>query len=135
MPRFMYQKRTKPSCGRIYGTAGKHSLKTTCSRCLRNQQETSLQLHCEGAFLVVPRPFLFQFHFAHRYNRAKLERLRKEKEEKDFEKVYKQSYWSYTKSMLKQCLTVLEGDQDDPLQLEDTALRMFYTIQQHAGIL
>ena len=38
--------------------------------------------------------------------------------------------------MLKQSLTVMGGDQDqdDPLELEDVALRMFYTIQQHAGI-
>ena len=38
--------------------------------------------------------------------------------------------------MLKQSLTIMGGEleQDDPLELEDVALRMFYTIQQHAGI-
>ena len=65
-----------------------------------------------------------------RYNRARLERLRRAREE-DFEKIYKQSFWSYSKSMLKQPLSVLEGERGD--EMEDTALRIFYTIQQHAG--
>lgn len=66
-----------------------------------------------------------------RYNRARLQRLQKAREEKDFEKIFKQSFWSYTKSMLKQPLTVLQGERGD--ELEDVALRLFYTIQQHAG--
>jgi len=33
--------------------------------------------------------------------------------------------------MLKRPLTVLEGEKGD--ELEDVALRLFYTIQQHAG--
>jgi len=67
-----------------------------------------------------------------RYNRARLERLQKARQEKDFEKIFKQSFWSYSKSMLKRPLTVLEGEKGD--ELEDVALRLFYTIQQHAGI-
>lgn len=66
-----------------------------------------------------------------RYNRARLQRLQKAREEKDFEKIFKQSFWSYTKSMLKQPLTVLEGEKGD--EVEDIALRLFFTIQQHAG--
>lgn len=66
-----------------------------------------------------------------RYNRARLERLRKAREEKDFEKIFKPSFWSYSKSMLKQPISVLEGEKGD--ELEDTALRLFFTIQQHAG--
>ena len=66
-----------------------------------------------------------------RYNRARLERLQKARQEKDFEKIFKQSFWSYSKSMLKRPLTVLEGEKGD--ELEDVALRLFYTIQQHAG--
>lgn len=58
----------------------------------------------------------------------KLDRLQKNKEEKDFEKVYKQNYWSYSKSMIKQPLTVIEGS-----DLEETAIKMFYSIQHHAG--
>ena len=58
----------------------------------------------------------------------KLDRLQKNKEEKDFEKVYKQNYWSYTKSMIKQPLTVIEGP-----DLEETATKMFYSLQHHAG--
>lgn len=34
--------------------------------------------------------------------------------------------------MLKQPLSVLEGDKGD--ELEEIALQLFYTIQQHAGI-
>ena len=34
--------------------------------------------------------------------------------------------------MLKQPLSVLEGEKGD--ELEDTALKLFYTIQQHAGM-
>lgn len=67
-----------------------------------------------------------------KYNRARLERLRKAREEKDFEKIFKPSFWSYSKSMLKQPISVLEGEKGD--ELEDTALRLFFTIQQHAGI-
>ena len=67
-----------------------------------------------------------------RYNRARLERLRRAREGDDFEKIFKQSFWSYSKSMLKQPLSVLEGERGD--EMEDTALKMFYTIQQHAGI-
>ena len=67
-----------------------------------------------------------------RYNRARLERLRRAREEADFEKIFKQSFWSYSKSMLKQPLSVLEGEKGD--ELEDTALKLFYTIQQHAGM-
>lgn len=67
-----------------------------------------------------------------RYNRARLERLRRAREEADFEKIFKQSFWSYSKSMLKQPLSVLEGEKGD--ELEDIALKLFYTIQQHAGI-
>lgn len=66
-----------------------------------------------------------------RYNRARLERLNKAREAKDFEKIYKQSFWSYSKSILKQPLTVLDGEKGG--ELEDTALRLFYTILQHAG--
>lgn len=66
-----------------------------------------------------------------RYNRARLQRLQKAREEKDFEKIFKQSFWSYTKSMLKQPLTVLEGEKGN--EVEDVALRLFFTIQQHAG--
>ena len=66
-----------------------------------------------------------------RYNRARLERLNKAREEKDFEKIYKQSFWSYSKSVLKQPLTVLEGEKGG--EMEDTALKLFYTILQHAG--
>ena len=58
----------------------------------------------------------------------KLDRLQKNKEEKDFEKVYKQNYWSYSKSMIKQPLTVIEG-----ADLEETAIKMFYSLQHHAG--
>ena len=58
----------------------------------------------------------------------KLDRLQKNKEEKDFEKVYKQNYWSYSKSMIKQPLTVIEGP-----DLEETAIKMFYSLQHHAG--
>ena len=64
----------------------------------------------------------------YRYNRMKLDRLQKDKEEKDFEKVYKQNYWSYSKSMIKQPLTVIEGP-----DLEETAIKMFYSLQHHAG--
>ncbi len=66
-----------------------------------------------------------------RYNRARMERLNKAREEKDFEKIYKQSFWSYSKSILKQPLTVLEGEKGG--EMEDTALKLFYTILQHAG--
>ena len=66
-----------------------------------------------------------------RYNRARLERLNKAREEKDFEKIFKQSFWSYSKSPLKLPLTVLEGEPGG--ELEDTALKLFYTILQHAG--
>ena len=67
-----------------------------------------------------------------RYNRARIERIRKAREEKDFEKIFKQSFWSYSKSMLKQPLSILEGERGG--ELEDVALKLFYTIQQHAGI-
>lgn len=67
-----------------------------------------------------------------RYNRARLERLRRAREQADFEKIFKQSFWSYSKSMLKQPLSVLEGEKGD--ELEDIALKLFYTIQQHAGM-
>lgn len=66
-----------------------------------------------------------------RYNRARLERLKKAREEKDFEKIFKQSFWSYSKSMLKQPLTILEGERGG--EMEDMALKLFYTLQQHAG--
>ncbi len=66
-----------------------------------------------------------------RYNKARIERLKKAREEKDFEKIFKPSFWSYSKSMLKRPLTVLEGEGDG--ELETTALTLFYTIQQHAG--
>ena len=70
--------------------------------------------------------------YTSRYNRARLERLRRAREGADFEKIFKQSFWSYSKSMLKQPLSVLEGEKGD--ELEDTALKLFYTIQQHAGL-
>ena len=66
-----------------------------------------------------------------RYNRARLERLKKAREEKDFEKIFKQSFWSYSKSVLKQPLTVLEGERGG--EMEELAIRLFFTIQQHAG--
>ena len=66
-----------------------------------------------------------------RYNRARLERLNKAREEKDFEKIFKQSFWSYSKSPLKLPLTVLEGEPGG--ELEETALKLFYTVLQHAG--
>jgi glutamyl-tRNA reductase len=66
-----------------------------------------------------------------RYNRARLERLNKAREEKDFEKIYKQFFWSYSKSVLKQPLTVLEGERGG--EMDETALKLFYTILQHAG--
>ena len=66
-----------------------------------------------------------------RYNKARLERLNKAREEKDFEKIYKQSFWSYSKSPLKLPLTVLEGEPGG--EMEETALKLFYTILQHAG--
>ncbi len=66
-----------------------------------------------------------------RYNRARLERLNKVREEKDFEKVYRQSFWSYSKSALKQPLTVLEGEKGG--EVEEVALKIFYTLLQHSG--
>lgn len=66
-----------------------------------------------------------------RYNKARLERLNKAREEKDFEKIFKQSFWSYSKSPLKLPLTVLEGEPGG--EMEETALKLFYTILQHAG--
>ncbi len=66
-----------------------------------------------------------------RYNRARLEKLKKAREEKDFEKIFKASFWSYSKSMLKQPLTVLEGETGG--ELDTMALTLFYTVQQHAG--
>ncbi len=67
-----------------------------------------------------------------RYNRARIERLRRAREEKVFEKIFRPSFWSYSKSMLKQPISVLEGERGD--ELEDTALKVFFTIQQHAGM-
>ena len=67
-----------------------------------------------------------------RYNKAKMEAMQKKKEEnfaKDFDKVYKQSYWSYSKSMLKQPLTVM-----DEVDFDDIALKMFHSILLHAGM-
>ena len=67
-----------------------------------------------------------------RYNRAKMEALQRQKEEnfmKDFDKVFKQSYWSYSKSMLKQPLSVME----DP-EVEEVALKMFHSLLLHAGV-
>ena len=67
-----------------------------------------------------------------RFNKAKLEEMQKEKEEdflKHFDKVFKQSYWSYSKTMVKQPLTVME----DP-EIEDIAIRMFHSLLLHAGI-
>lgn len=61
-----------------------------------------------------------------------MERLRRAREEADFEKIFKQSFWSYSKSMLKQPLSVLEGEKGD--ELENISLQLFYTIQQHAGL-
>ena len=58
----------------------------------------------------------------------KIDRLQQNKQVKDFEKVYKQSYWSYSKGMLKQPLTVIEG-----AELEELAIKMFYSLQHHAG--
>lgn len=58
----------------------------------------------------------------------KLDRLQKDKEVKDFDKVYKQNYWSYTKNIIKQPLTVIEG-----ADLEETAIKMFHSLQHHAG--
>ena len=66
-----------------------------------------------------------------RYNKARLERLNKAREEKDFEKIFKQSFWSYSKSPLKLPLTVLEGEPGG--EMEETSLKLFYTILQHAG--
>ena len=66
-----------------------------------------------------------------RYNKARLERINKAREEKDFEKIFKQSFWSYSKSPLKLPLTVLEGEPGG--EMEETALKLFYTILQHAG--
>ena len=67
-----------------------------------------------------------------RYNRAKMEALQRQKEEnfmKDFDKVFKQSYWSYSKSMLKQPLSVME----EP-EMDEVALKMFHSLLLHAGI-
>jgi myosin-7 len=64
-----------------------------------------------------------------RYNKAKLERLQKQKEGKDFEKVFKQNYWSYSKSRLPQPLSMFVGD-----ELDDFACRMFASLQIYAGI-
>eukprot|EP00118_Oscarella_pearsei_P025077 m.307450 g.307450 ORF g.307450 m.307450 type:complete len:2013 (+) comp42307_c0_seq1:102-6140(+) len=64
-----------------------------------------------------------------RYNKAKLERLQKQKEEKDFEKVFKQNYWSYSKSRLSQPLSMVVGD-----EMEDIACKMFASLQLYAGI-
>ncbi len=66
-----------------------------------------------------------------KYNKARLERLNKAREEKDFEKIYKQSFWSYSKNPLKQPLTVLEREKGG--EMEGTALQLFYTILQHSG--
>ena len=66
-----------------------------------------------------------------RYNRARLERLNKVREEKDFEKVYRQSFWSYSKSALKQPITVLEGEKGG--EVEEVALKIFFTLLQHSG--
>ena len=66
-----------------------------------------------------------------KYNKARIERLNKAREEKDFEKIYKQSFWSYSKSVLKQPLTVLEGERGG--ELEEVALKLFFVLLQHAG--
>ena len=66
-----------------------------------------------------------------RFNKAKLEEMQKEKEEdfmKNFDKVFKTSYWSYSKTMVKQPLTVMEEE-----EMEDIALRMFHSLLLHAG--
>ena len=67
--------------------------------------------------------------FVFSYNKAKLERLQKQKEVKDFEKVFKQNFWSYSKSRLSQPLSMVVGD-----EMEDVACKMFASLQLYAGI-
>ena len=155
------QRRTVRSCGKRCGVVGEHWLLST--RCCRSHQRraTSSPPHSEGelttaiAHHITPHIHTFTSYIhtltyshthtftkshAHllthtftctRYNKARLERLRRAREEKDFEKIFKPSFWSYSKSMLKQPITVLEGEKGD--DLEETTLKLFYTIQQHAG--
>lgn len=126
----------------ICGKAIASNLSTSCSQ-IRASEEDRAKLWqevwaCRRALAVEhqmlqepPQSGNFLTTTLRRYNRARLERLQKARQEKDFEKIFKQSFWSYSKSMLKRPLTVLEGEKGD--ELEDVALRLFYTIQQHAG--
>ena len=48
-----------------------------------------------------------------------------------YRQLFKRSYWSYTKSMIRQPLTVRIGlDEED---FDETSLKLFHSILQHAG--
>eukprot|EP00800_Vazella_pourtalesii_P006621 TRINITY_DN1866_c1_g1_i1.p1 TRINITY_DN1866_c1_g1~~TRINITY_DN1866_c1_g1_i1.p1 ORF type:complete len:833 (-),score=245.32 TRINITY_DN1866_c1_g1_i1:10-2508(-) len=91
-----------------------------CRKALFDSNMLRRPLDSSGGFLTTT---------LRRYNRAKLARLQAEKEEKDFEKIFKQSYWSYTKSKLAQPMTNLEGEEQ-----EDSAIRMFQSLLFYAGL-
>ena len=68
-------------------------------------------------------------------NRSKMDRMAAANKEKDFEKLFKRNYWSYSKSMLRQPLMVCV-DTSTPHQGEDSdevSLKLFHSIQLHAG--
>ncbi|XP_065184924.1 unconventional myosin heavy chain 6-like [Sycon ciliatum] len=64
-----------------------------------------------------------------RPSREKLMRLQKQKENLPFEKVFKQSFWSYSKNRLAQPISIIIGD-----ELEDTGCKMFQSLLIYAGI-
>ena len=58
-----------------------------------------------------------------RPSKEKLMRLKKQRENLPFDKVFKQSFWSYSKSRLSQPISIIIGD-----ELEDTACKMFQSL-------
>lgn len=68
-------------------------------------------------------------------NRSKMDQMVAAKVERDYDKLFKRNYWSYSKSMLRQPLTVRVDlpTHDQTEDMDDVSLKLFYSIQLHAG--
>lgn len=68
-------------------------------------------------------------------NRAKMDQMAASSTDKDYDKLFTRTYWSYTKSLIRHPLTVrLKLPSADDLEDPDVVcLKLFNSIQQHAG--
>ena len=69
-------------------------------------------------------------------NRAKMDQLAAANKEKDYDKLFKRGYWSYSKSMLRQPLMVRVDSptsSEEPEDPDEVCLKLFLSIQLHAG--